>query len=294
MKNPAGFRMVQLLPRRPRPDLWIVLLLLGVVPLSGCSVQSAKKNYVLAEKLWADGKYAAAVSEFEKVTSKDPLGKLGMLAQYRAAMTQAYFLSQYGEALRKLKRFDEVSTDPAAKWEAQKQIGEILFSQLEQFDQVILHYRSMIHLKPNDADVPEFLFRIGRSYFFLRKFNEAIETYQDLAQRFPDSSWGERGAYEVGICYYTEGGKVLDSSKQPGKSESFQDSINSFQKFIQRYPKSPWSIQARFQIASSYEEMDQLDTAYRAYEVLKSEYPSPKVIQIKMIRIKERQTQRSR
>lgn len=271
---------------------FVIGIILGLCVLSGCSVQSAKKNYVLAEKLWADGKYAAAVSEFEKVTVKDPLGKLGTLAQYRAAMTQAYFLSQYGDALRKLKRFSEFSTDPIAKWEAHKQIGEILFSRVEQYDQVISHYRAMIASKPNDPDVPEFLYRIGKSYFFLRQFSESIETFQDLAKRYPHSQWGEKGAYEIGICHYTQGGRSVGASKDYG-NDSFQEAIDSFERFIQLYPKSEWSVQAKFHIASSLEEMDQLDAAYRAYESLKTLYPSPKVLQIRMIRIKERQAQRS-
>ena len=38
---------------------------------SGCGVNSAKKHYVQAEKLWSEGAYPAAVAEFEKVTAKD-------------------------------------------------------------------------------------------------------------------------------------------------------------------------------------------------------------------------------
>lgn len=263
-----------------------------LVLLCGCSAQSAKKNYVLAEKLWSDGKYAAAVSEFEKVAAKDPLGKLGTVSLFRAAMTQAYFLSQYGDALRKLKTFSEVTSDRAAKWEAQRQMGELLFSRLEQFDQVIPHYRMMITSRPNEAEVPEFLFRIGRSHFFLRQFKEAIEVYQDLAKRYPHTPLGERGAYEVGVCFYTQGGRERGDARYSGNG-SFQEAIDSFENFIRLYPQSEWVVQARFDIASSLEELDQLETAYHAYEVLKTQYPSPKVIQIRMIRIKERLAQRS-
>lgn len=254
-------------------------------------MESAKKNYVLAEKLWADGKYAAAVSEFEKVTMKDPMGKLGTMAQYRAATTQAYFLSQYGEALRKLKRFTEVTQDPVAKWDAQKQIGEILYSRVEQYDQAIHHYRSLVVLKPQDPDVPEFLFRVGKSHFFLRQFSEAIEVYRDIFKRFPQSAWAEKAFFEIGVCFYTQGGK--GNSFPDAGADTFQQSIDSFERFIKTYPKSELIPQARFFMASSLEEMDLLDEAYRAYEALKSVYPSPNVIQIKMIRIKERQAQRS-
>ncbi|MGZ3687127.1 MAG: hypothetical protein ACXVBW_02430, partial [Bdellovibrionota bacterium] len=62
---------------------WIALA--AFLGLTACSVDSAKNHYVLAEKLWSDRKYQASVSEFEKVTAKDPHGKLGLQALYRAA-----------------------------------------------------------------------------------------------------------------------------------------------------------------------------------------------------------------
>src|SRR5690348_3735256 len=101
--------------------LFVLISLLGL----GCSVDSAKNHYVLGEKLWGDRKYSAAVSEFEKVIAKDPRGKLGMQATYRAAMTQYLFLNEYGNAVRKFRNYAEISTDPASVWDSQLQIGEI-------------------------------------------------------------------------------------------------------------------------------------------------------------------------
>src|SRR4051794_36759945 len=98
---------------------------------AGCSLDSAKHHYLLAEKLWTDKNYAAAKVEFEKVIVKDRKGKLGVQALYRAAMTEALFLEQYEEATKKLRLFIQRSSDPQLVWEAKLQIGEILFSKLE-------------------------------------------------------------------------------------------------------------------------------------------------------------------
>ena len=181
------------------------LLVFGVA----CSVDSAKNHYVLGEKLWSDRKYSAAVSEFEKVIAKDPRGKLGMQATYRAGMTQYLFLGEYGNAVRKFRSYAEISTDPVSVWNSQLQIGEILFSGADQYDQAVLHYKSLLKQKPEAAEAPEFLFRIGKSQFFLFQFSEAIETFQDLIKKYASSNlpsaalWVEKAAFEIGSTYFT-------------------------------------------------------------------------------------------
>ncbi|HLE00780.1 MAG TPA: tetratricopeptide repeat protein [Bdellovibrionota bacterium] len=270
----------------------LVVLVLMTIPGSGCSVNNAKKSYVLAEKLWNDGKYAASVAEFDKIFSKDPQGPLGQQALFRAATTQAFFLSQYGEAVRKLKIYVEQNRDKPTAWSVQQLIGELLFSKLEQYDLASLHYQQLVKENPKAAEVPEFLFRIGKSEFYAAQFDEAIKSYRALIKAHPSSPWSEKAAYEIGVTYFTRG------EQHPGGSgpgmEAYQEAIDSYQGFLNKFPKSELVPQAQFGIASCLEELDQLDAAYHSYEALKSTYPSPKVIEIKLARIRERKNQRSR
>ncbi|MGZ6334247.1 MAG: tetratricopeptide repeat protein, partial [Bdellovibrionota bacterium] len=120
---------------------WIALA--AFLGLTACSVDSAKNHYVLAEKLWSDRKYQASVSEFEKVTAKDPHGKLGLQALYRAAVTQSLFLSQFSDAIRKFKSYAESSHDGPSVWDAEIQVGEIYFNKTEQYDQAVQHYQRL-------------------------------------------------------------------------------------------------------------------------------------------------------
>lgn len=259
---------------------------------TGCTANSTKKTYVLAEKLWTDGKYAAAVTEFEKVTAREPAGKLGLQALYRAASTQAYFLSQYSEAVRKFRVYVQLVQDPGQSWEARREIGEILYSRLEAFDQAISHYRAMVRDRPDSREKPEFLFRIGKSQFHLWQFDEAIQTFQQLYRLVPDTPWGEKSLYEIGNTHFTRG-EQHPGGEGPGL-EAYQEAIDAYERFLKVYPKSSLAPQAHFGIASSLEEMDQLDAALVAYRALLTTYPSPNVIRIKLHRIRERKEQRSR
>jgi TolA-binding protein len=252
--------------------------------VASCGLSGTKKQYVLAEKLWTDGNYAASVSEFDRVYSHDPHGALGLQALYRAATTQAYFLSQYADAVKKLSVFAQLTPDKDAAWNAKVQMGEILSTKMGLYAEAISHYRSMLAENPKHPDAPLYTFKIGQAQFFLLKFSEALRTYQDLIRTYPSSAYAERAMYELGTTYFTEAEQ---------HSDKYQDAIDAYERFLKKYPKSEWASQAQFGVASCLEEMDQLDAAYNAYEALKYTYPSPNVITIKLVRIRERKAQRS-
>jgi TolA-binding protein len=270
-----------------------VALALSLVTVA-CSVDSAKNHYTLAEKLWTDQKYAAAVTEFEKVLNKDPHGKLGIQALYRAAMTEALFLSAYNGALRKFRQYVELGQDPSMIWEARLQIGELLFAKTEQYDQAILHYQTLLkdsHNPEVKAQTPEFLFRIGKAHFFLWHFDEAIAVFHDIQKRFPKSPWAEKALYEAAQATFTRVEQRAQSDSR--RPDAHTEAIAAFNAFIKHYPKSEWVPLAKFGIASCLEEQDQLDAAYEVYEEIKATYPSPNVIEVKLAKIGERRSQRT-
>jgi tetratricopeptide (TPR) repeat protein len=267
-------------------ELYKILLGLSFLLVMGCSVDSARHHYVLAERFWSDKNYAAAVIEFERVIAKDPSGGLGQQALYRSAMTQTLFLGQHVEAVQKLRSFIQYSTDSNLIRAAQIQVGEVLFTHLENYEQAVLHYQSLIKLYPDSSDVPSFLFRIAKSQFFLFQFSEALGTFQKIISQFPDTVWSERATLELGTTFFTRGQR--QSVHSVSESNDFDLAIQSYRKFIKLYPKSDLAAEARFGIASCLEEEDQLDEAYLIYSDLIKTYPAPRVVEIKISRIKER------
>ena len=260
--------------------------------LAGCSGNTAKSHYLLAERLWNDARYEAAVTEFEKVVSRDTKGKLGLQALYRAALTEELYLNQYDNAVKKFRQFTENSQDTREIWEARKQIGEILFSKTEQYEQAIQYYRDLIRMKPDAPEVPEFLFRIAKSQFYRWQFNEAVAAYRELTKTYPKTQWGERAAFEIGVTQFTRG-EQHPSGNGPGMG-AYRDAIAAYKNFVNRYPTSNLVPQAQFGIGSCFEELDLLDAAISQYQSILNTYPSPNVIKIKLARIKDRRAQRNR
>jgi tetratricopeptide (TPR) repeat protein len=107
-----------------------IFLALVFFVLSSCTSQNPRDRFLLAERLWQEKNYSAAVTEYEKVVQKDPSSDLGIEAAFRAATTQTLFLNEHLGALKKLNRIVEVSRDHRLAHPAYKLIGEILFATL--------------------------------------------------------------------------------------------------------------------------------------------------------------------
>jgi len=252
----------------------------------GCTSNNARKHYVLAEKLWGEGNYTAAVTEFEKVAQLDQKGKLGLQAIFRAAMTQSLFTHQYQDAVDKFQIYIRDAEVGPATTSAKKQIGDIYYSKMRQYDFAIKHYKALLRSEGTSLgeDAPETLYRIAKSNFNLKRFSDALISYQNLIDQYPSSSWVEKATFERAETIMTLGAQ---------KSEYYSKAIDAFRAFIKKYPDSPLAVEAQFNIATSFEEQDKLDLATELYESIKAKYPTPHVIEIKLTRIKQRQSKKS-
>lgn len=264
-------------------------IFLGVVTLivlAACSIQNAKQHYLLAERMWSDRQYEAAAAEFEKVIALDPHGRLGTQARFRAASTQMLFLNRNADALVNYRQYASSGPSGPAAWEAQLQIGEILFSRLEQYDAAIEHYSQLLEKFPHAKERPEFALRVAQSQFFLRHFDLALKGYAGVIRSFPSTPQAERASYEVGFTLLTRA--AVPTQERAAQVESYQEAIDAFEQFIKRYPKSDRAVLARFGVANALEETDQLSAALQTYLSLRGKYPSPEVIETKIRRIQGR------
>lgn len=268
------------------------LFLALAIGLASCSPQPAKKAYILAEKLWQEERYPAAALEFERVVRLDPDGKLGSQALYRLGMTQTLFLDQQVGAIRTFREFIRKNPEENAEgvWSSKVQIGEILFEKLKRYDEAIDHYSGLLNERPSAAEADEFQYRIAKGYFYLWKFDEAIQAFQSLMEKSTSLDWKERAEFEVIITKFT----AAEQKPENKRDAIYLDLADQFRKFLAQHPRSPYASQAKFHVAACLEEMDQLDQAYELYHALEDSYPSPNVIKIKLARIRERINRKSR
>lgn len=257
-----------------------------------CTSQNPRDRFLLAEKLWQEKSYAAAVAEYEKVTQKDPSSELGINAALRAATTQTLFLNEHLGALKKLNRIIEANRESPFAHEAYKQIGEILFLRLEQYEQVIQHYERMIELYPEDPSKDEYIYRIGKAQFHVLRFEDSIKTFRIVVEKYRGSEWAKRARFEIGVSEQTRGHQFQQKDARLA-NDAFREAVKDFSVFIEAYPNDPLALEAKFEIGNCYEEMDLVDAAYKAFEEIRDLYPNRTVVELKLRRITERKNQKN-
>jgi TolA-binding protein len=273
-----------------RITVFAVFLLLQV----SCSVDSVKNRYLLAEKLWSEGSYAAAVLEFDRVSRRDPDGDLGRRAMLRSAMTQTLFLKEHTEAIRKFARIVEREGDSELGWEAQKEIGEILFSRQENWSEALSHYQQLLKRRPDASEAPVFQYRIAKSYLNRWAFDPALEAFDTVISKWPGSALAAEAMMDRGTVWLIRGEQRPGDLYANRGKEVYREAIRNFDSFLKAYPDHKRAPEAVFGMASAFEELEQLDQALILYERIQESYPVPQSVQIKLHRLKERQARRSR
>jgi TolA-binding protein len=256
-----------------------------------CTSQTSKSRFLLAEKLWQEQKYSSAVGEYEKVIQKEGSSDLSVQAQFRAAQTEMIFTREYFSAIRRFNRVIELRPGTPMALEAQKSIGEILFGSLENFEQAILHYTKMIEIRESDPDRPEYFYRVAKSQYSLMRFEESIQTLEALLRLYPGSRWAEVAAFQMGLAT-----SALANQKQ-AKGELTGDTlklaIERFKNYLKKYPEGANKSEAELEIATCFEELDQLSEAESTLTGLESSPLLRPRVQQKLNRIKARRNQKT-
>ncbi len=247
---------------------------------------------MLAEKLWQEKNYVAAVGEYEKVVQKDPSSDTGIEAAYRAATTQTLFLNEHIGALRKLNRLIEVNRDHRLAHGANRLIGEILFTKLEQYEQAIQHYEKMLISYPTDPSRDEYTYRIGKAQFHLLKFDDSIRTFRLVTEKYSGTESAKLALFSIGVSNQTKGHQ-LQSKEVKLAQEAFKRAVTDYEEFIKKFPTDPLRLDAKFEIGNCLEELENVDAAYEAFESILAEYPNRSVVEMKLRRIRERKKQKN-
>jgi TolA-binding protein len=254
-----------------------VVIIAAAISLVGpvaCNLQSGKNHYVLAERLFNDKKYSAAVEEFSKVLSSDPRGGLAQQSLFRIAMIQFLYLESYGDAAKHFRQFIKISPNSDLVFQAEKTLAEIYYAKLDAFVQAADLYENLYRKYPTSLERDFFLFRAAKSQYGALNFDKAILSFHELLKLYPKSRWAPEALYQIGNTYFTKG--------------DCDEAIEQFQEVLLSYPKTEQAVFAQFGMGNCYEEQERPEDAIRMYERVVDRHPSPGVVRSKLTRLKDR------
>lgn len=279
------------------------VLALFVLLLGSCQSDKKITRFLLAEKFWNKGEYAAAVTEFDKVVRLDPLGKTGKEALFRAATTEVYFLSRFTSAVERFERLSASAANPGEAWEFQKWIATIYFDFMRDYEKAELQLRKLLESNPlSSQETIELHWKLGKALFFEQKFPEAFEAYDQLIKMNGVSQeMKTKAVFEKAMILLTEGDATHEEVtvkpvKGPkGKNQSkFLKAVD----ILEEYKKLPNvkgfdQAEADFWIGHCYEELEKLDQAVDYYQKVLTTHRSPVLVQLRIQRVLERKNQKA-
>jgi len=257
------------------------VLLFSALLVSCTNQSSISARYLTAEKLWTDKKYEAAVVEFDRIVKENPGSAIALQSLWRASMTRSLFLKDYPEALKGLQIFIEQSAQPNLILEAQKEIGEILFSKTQQYQAAIDHYSKLIEGGKTPEEEGFFRYRIARSYVALGKIKRAIQIQEEIIRTAKDPELIQKTKMDLAQNWFTIG-DVEKAAYSNAIDYYKQISVETRGKNKRRF------AEALFGMAVVLEEMDKPEEAIELYKMIEADYHVPNIVKIRIQKINDR------
>lgn len=257
-----------------------VLIVLLFPVFVACNANSSKNQYDLAERLFMEKKYKAAIHEFRKIVKKDPKSKLGVDALYRVGVIQHLYLQKPKLAIQSFQSLLSRTEDPELIRQVREVVAEMYFSDFNDFQQAIAFYGALVKDKSKENTKRDFyLYRYGRSLFLMGEFDRALKAFGEIEEEYPQGQFYEKARLALG--------DTLNSSGDCQKAiQAYEELAKSSDQKIKNM--------AVFGMANCYEEIDNLDKAYDLLATIKDSYSTPHVIDLKMKKIKRRKILRRR
>lgn len=170
--------------------------------------------------------YTNAINTYKEVVEIAPNSSLAPRAQYMAAkLTEEY--------IRFVNRRIRVEIETLAVTPEERSFENILKNMIP-FDDAINEYIKLAEKYPNNFHAPESLFRAAQllteDYNINKDYHRAIELYEKLIERFPNSGFEDYAQYRIGDCY-----RYLNDIPQ---------AIEAYNKLIEMYPHSQYILEA--------------------------------------------------
>lgn len=213
---------------------WLILVLSGLVWLTACLWSAQAADNAEARNLFRAASEALADKAYERA-----VGEFGFFLQkFPASPRLAEAAVSLSEALFELKRYDEVvkTVDTYA--------GRALTS----------------------ADRLEYL--KARSLWEAKKFSESAQTWRELAEKYPKSSWMPEATYWEALAFYQEKNwdKLIGAMTTGGRP---------FAVLAEAQPANQFVIRGRLLLAEAQLEKKTFEAAEKTLAVLAEQTLSP-------------------
>jgi TolA-binding protein len=218
------------------------------------------------------GKFVEAVDLFEKLHDEHPTFVRGPQALFQTAEIQDLYLGRYSDAVLTYLLLERNFPKAAEVVAARKQVAVLYKYRLKDCGQAIAVYQKVLDQPGREND--QFQYEVADCYFRLNNFDQARIEFESLINNYPQSALVAEVQYRIAVTYALEG-------KQP-------EAAGTYRLVVERWPDSPYALEARFGLATVLEEQEKLLEALKILEELSGVYPKQDILERKTEQVRER------
>lgn len=230
------------------------------------------KYYARAEEQKLVGHYQEAARLYKKLQRRHPASPKADEALYLLGEIRKLHLKNYPEAILAFLSLEKDYPHSPLAGEALRQVADLYKNQLLDYPRAIVIYQKLLDRGVEDADAVQY--QIADCYFRLNNFEQARIEFESLLKNHPETSLSAEMHYCLAVNLALEG---------EGKK-----AIAAFQQVEDRWPESPYAVEARFGRAGVLEDRDDLGGALKLLEGLRGSYPSGEILEQKISQVKTR------
>ncbi len=252
---------------------------------SGLSASSSRDQLEMAKKLEDGKQYNDALKAYRTLVRKWPLSFFAPEAQYHIGIClekTGDFWAAYKAYMKMVQKYP-ASTFFEQALDREFAIGNLYLAGEPQrlwkiplgpsMDKTIEIYQTVIKSAPYGTHAPEAQFKIGLAREKQKKWNEAVDSYTKILDKYPGNSIASDAQYQIGYAWYSS------ASAAEYDQSAAEKAIEAFEDFIVRYPNSEKvaaanahidllkgrQTQGSFNIAKFYEKQKNYKAAYIYY-----------------------------
>jgi tetratricopeptide (TPR) repeat protein len=245
-----------------------------LVIASGC-VPSDQKQFEAAQAEIELGHFRIAIDLFDKILTRFPGEEISLKAAREAARVSFFEIKDFKKSTKYQKFIVMYSENPEERYQAQKQIADTYFTQLNDYPNAVIEINKLLAMARQPVDRAKYKMNLARAYYYQNNFSQAENEVNEFLRQIDD----EKTRYELMML---KGNIALAKKDLLGAVDIYKDVMKS-------YPQKAEQESVALTVAVCYEELKDYKKAIEMLEVLKKTHPMPEYIDVRIKRLLARQ-----
>lgn len=245
----------------------------------------------IGDAYYALDNYDQAIATYKQALDAEPGGDYALFQ-----IANSYYRSERTyDAVTTFRRFLETHPDSRLSQQAQYNIAYIYLN-TGNYSQAVEEFQTVINKYPGTSWAARAQYNIGDTYYNAGDYEKAIAAYKAVMQKYPNSDYIIEAANGIEYAQASTGNPdgassvledFLEENPQTSmadrlrfrkanklmQSGDYQAAIGEFQQYIRITNNEDLLPDAHFNLASAYEQNNQMQEAVSAYQKVVQDYP---------------------